>query len=211
MWIRYMPCYKFLMEKLKEGLIGEPQHIECSLGYDLRKKERLNSPELAGGALLDLGVYPLNVFQMIFGMQPENMIASCMKLKSGVDAQFSLSVIYPKGKVASCMVTMLYKADNEARIYGSKGYLTIDNINCPNQIRVFNTAGEEAANLQVNDRHISGYEFQFMSARHAIITGRYEPVEMPHSESIRIMKMCDSLRNAWSIKFPMEEEEKKED
>lgn len=206
MWIRYMPVYKFLSEKIKEGIIGDIQQIDCSLGYDIRDKERMIKPELAGGVLLDLGVYPINLFTMIYLMAPENMIASCMKAPTGVDAQFSLTMIFPKGKIGTTLVTMLYKADNSARIYGSKGYIIIDNINCPNVIQVFARNGEKAGELSVNDKQISGYEFEFLAARQAIITGKYETPEMPHKETVRILKICDNLRKSWNIKFPMEEE-----
>ncbi len=205
MWIRYMPIYKFLHDKLREGIIGDVQHIECSLGYDIRDKERIVKPELAGGALLDLGVYPLNVFAMLFQMAPENMIGSCLKLSTGVDAQFCLTSIFPKGKVGTAFVTTLFNADNGAKIYGNKGYITIDNINCPSVVKIYMRDGKLAGELNINERQISGYEHEFLAAREAIITGKVETVEMPHSESIRIMKLCDNLRDAWSIKFPMEQ------
>lgn len=204
MWIRFMPVYRFIYEKLREGIIGEPQQISCSIGYDLRGKERLAKPELAGGALLDLGVYPLNLFSIVFEAQPENTIASCLKLPNGVEAQISLNMTFPKGKTANALITMLYGTGNEGRIFGNKGYMVIDNINCPNEVKIFSGDNKQLADLKVNDRQISGYEYEFIAARDAVITGKYESPAMPHSETIRILKICDNIRNACGIKFPME-------
>jgi predicted dehydrogenase len=204
MWIRYMPAYKFLCQNLKAGVIGEPQQVDCSLGYDIKDKERITSPELAGGALLDLGVYPIHLFAMIFERAPENIIASCMRYPSGVDAQSSITMTFPNGKVGTALVTSLYKADNSARIYGTKGYITIDNINCPEEIKVYTGDNKMIADLTVGDKQINGYEFEFLAARNAIITGKVETVELPHSETVRLLGICDGLRNAWKVEFPME-------
>jgi predicted dehydrogenase len=204
MWIRFMPAYKFLIQELKKGIIGEVQQITCSLGYDIKGKERIVKPELAGGALLDLGVYPLNVFAMLFEGNPENVVASSLKYPTGVDAQESIIMTFAKGKVGTALVTSLYRADNGATIYGTKGHITIDNINCPETIVVYGVDGNAVAEFKVKDKQINGYEFEFLSARNAIITGKLESPEMPHSESCRMLKLCDDLRKAWNIKFPME-------
>lgn len=205
MWIRFMPAYHFLRDKISKGIIGEVQNITCNLGYCIHQKERLVKPELAGGALLDLGVYPLNLFLMIFGADPVNMTATCSKLPTGVDAQDVLNLNFPMGKTGNAIISMIYKTDNTGKIYGSKGYIEIDNINCPNALKVYGGDQKLLAELKINDKQISGYEFEFMSARDAIITGKFESPEMPHKETLRIMKICDTLRNAWKIKFPMEQ------
>lgn len=102
------------------------------------REERLTKPELAGGALLDLGVYPLNLISMIYGSEPPMIGSTCAKLDTGVDAQEALQISYKGGRCANAFVTMMYQPDNNAKIYGDRGYIEIDNINCPETFRIYN-------------------------------------------------------------------------
>lgn len=204
MWIRFMPMYRILSEYIQEGIIGHVRSITCSLGYDLRQKERVLKPELAGGALLDLGVYPINLMSMFYGPEMPAISSSCAKFETGVDAMENLQFMYQGGRTGSAFITAMYQPDNNAKIYGDYGYIEIDNINCPECFRVYNKDHQMVLETKLPDRQISGYEFEFMSARDAIITGKVESPEMPHSETLRIMQICDSLRKSWKIDYPME-------
>ncbi len=204
MWIRFMPMYQALAGYVRNGAIGQINNITCSLGYDLRQKERVVKPELAGGALLDIGVYPLNFIAMMYGKPPATLASTCMKLETGVDAQEVLQINFNGGQAATAFVTMMYRADNGAKLYGSKGYIEIDNINCPEAVRVYSGDGKLVSDVKPPERQISGYEYEFIAARDAIILGKYECEEMPHAETIRILQMTDSLRKSWKMTFPME-------
>lgn len=204
MWIRFMPMYQALQEYVRNGAIGQINNITCSLGYDLRRKERVTKPELAGGALLDLGVYPLNFILMMYNKLPAALASTCVKLDTGVDAQEVLQINFNGGQSATAFVTMMYRADNGAKLYGSKGYIEIDNINCPEAVRVYSGDNELVSDVKQPERQISGYEYEFIAARDAIIIGKYECPEMPHAETLRIMQMMDSLRRSWKMEFPME-------
>lgn len=204
MWIRFMPMYQALAEYVKNGAIGQINNITCSLGYDLRHSERLIKPELAGGALLDLGVYPLNFIAMMYGKPPATLASTCMRLETGVDAQEVLQINFNGGQSATAFVTMMYKADNGAKLYGSKGYIEIDNINCPEAVRIYSGDGHLVSDVKQPERQINGYEYEFIAARDAIILGKYECEEMPHAETIRILQLTDSLRKSWKLTFPME-------
>lgn len=204
MWIRFMPMYQALQEYVRNGAIGQINNITCSLGYDLRRKERVTKPELAGGALLDLGVYPLNFILMMYSKLPAALASTCVKLDTGVDAQEVLQINFNGGQSATAFVTMMYRADNGAKLYGSKGYIEVDNINCPEAVRVYSGDNELVSDVKQPERQISGYEYEFIAARDAIIIGKYECPEMPHAETLHIMQMMDSLRRSWKMEFPME-------
>ncbi len=204
MWIRFMPMYKRLFEFIRNGIIGHVFNIECSLGYDIKDKKRLTDPELAGGVLLDLGVYPINLFSMLYGPAPANVNSSCARLETGVDAHDVIRFNFGNGRLASAFITMMYKADNNARIYGETGYIEIDNINCPEAFRIYNGDRNLIGEANVSEKQISGYEYEFLAARNAIILGKTDFPEMPHSETLRIMKILDTIRKAWDMRFPME-------
>ena len=205
MWIRFLPMYHLMIDNIKKGAIGNVNNITCSLGYDLRKKERVTKPELAGGALLDLGVYPINLVSMIYGTEPAAIASSCARLQTGVDAQSVIQFNFKGAKSANVFFTMMYEADNNARIYGDRGYIEVDNINNPSSFRIYQLDKKLVFETQIPSRQITGYEFQFMAARDAIITGKFETPEMPHAETLRLMKFYDTLRRTWKIRFPMDE------
>lgn len=207
MWIRFMPMYHMLFDYIfNHKAIGNVQSMTCSLGYDLRKIKRLTDPALAGGALLDLGVYPINMASMLFPNDPPHIASTCSKLETGVDAQSVIQFHFKSGKTASIFTTLMYEADNNLRIYGDKGYVELDNLNNPEAFRIYQANKQLVAEIKPPERQISGYEFQFIAARNAIINGEIEAKELPHAEILRTLHITDGLRNAWKCKFPMEDE-----
>lgn len=204
-WTRYMPMRTIIDDIVKSGIIGHPTSLSANLGYPLEHKERLVKPELCGGALLDLGVYVLNFASMVFGNSIEGIAATCVKYESGVDAQETIMLSYSDGKMASLYATMLAQTDRRGLINGTNGYIEIENINNPETIHVYNldrkVIAEYAAPCQV-----TGYEYEMLSAINAIQSGQLECPEMPHSESIFMMQLMDSIRSAWNIKFPFDVE-----
>lgn len=206
MWVRFLPMYRMLLQQIEQGVIGRVTGLTCTLGYDLRNKARILSPELAGGALLDLGVYPINLASMLFGTEPISITSSCAKLETGVDGQSTIIMNFKGAKSATLFTTMMYKPDNNARIYGDKGYIEIDNINNPEAFRIFHGDHNMVFEAKKPDRQISGYEYEFLAARDAIIVGANQCGEMSHQETLRIMRICDGLRRTWGVKFPMDVE-----
>lgn len=206
MWIRFLPMYRMLLQQIEQGAIGRVTGLTCSLGYDLRNKARILSPEHAGGVLLDLGVYPINLASMLFGTEPISITSSCAKLETGVDGQCTIQMNYKGARCATLFSTMMYKPDNNARIYGDKGYIEIDNINNPEAFRIYQGDHTLVFEAKKPDRQISGYEYEFIAARDAIIVGANQCGEMSHDETLRIMRICDGLRRTWGVRFPMDVE-----
>lgn len=206
MWIRFLPMYRLLLMHLQQGVIGRVTGLTCTLGYDLRAKERVLKPELAGGVLLDLGVYPINLAAMIFGNDPVSISSSCAKLESGVDGHCNVQINYKGGRSATFFSTMMYKPDNNARIYGDKGYVEIDNINNPEAFRIYQGDHTLVFEAKIPDKQISGYEYEFLAAREAIILGTNQCPEMTHDDTLKVMRLCDGLRKTWGVKYPMEPE-----
>lgn len=203
MWLRYSPMMKITCDMLKDNMIGEPRLVTANLGYDLRTVDRLTNPELAGGALLDLGVYPLTAILMIMRSGPVSMGASCSRLSTGVDAIDTIQLNFPNGRMATAYASMMYNSDNTCKIYGTKGRIEIDEINNPTAIRVYDNNNDLVQELHPAERQISGYEYEFIAARNAIICGNLEPEEMKHQDTLNLLGMCDALRKSWKITYPL--------
>lgn len=202
-WTRYMPSRKLITDVIESGELGEVHMLSANLGYSLARKERMVKPELAGGALLDVGVYPLNFASMFFGNDVANITSSCVKHETGVDGQAGMILTYKDGRMATLHMGMYAPTEQYGIIYGTKGYLIAYNINNIDRIEVFSSDRKLIRTIEVPGQ-ISGYEYEVEACRKALAEGKLECEEMPHSETIRLMEQMDTLRGQWGIRYPFE-------
>lgn len=202
-WTRYMPIRKTLDEVISSGIIGEPYILTANLGYVINHKQRLIDPMLAGGALLDVGVYTINFALMAFGNDIERISSTAVLTNRGVDAQNSISIVYKDGKMAVLNSSMMAQTDRLGIISGTKGFIIAENINNCQKIRVYDLNREEIATYEAPNQ-ITGYEYEVRACVNAIHKGNLECDEMPHSETIRVMQIMDSLRKEWGVVYPGE-------
>ena len=198
MWIRYMPLCRKITEVLESGVIGRPRMLTASLCYKIDHKERVMRPELGGGALLDLGVYPIHFTRMFFGAEVERMVSNCMVGPTGVDLQESISLSYSHGRMAALQCSALCRTDRQAVISGEEGYLVIDNVNNPTLVDVY-VGFDKVASYERPEGVVTGYEYQVLEAKRCIEAGLCESPMMPHSESLAVMRMLDALRTEWGV------------
>ena len=202
-WTRYMPMRKVLDDILKSNVIGELHSLTANLGYNMTDIPRLVDPNLAGGALLDVGVYTLNFAYMVFGDKIKDISSTVIKTHTGVDAQNSITLCYEDNKMAILHSTMMSRTDRRGVIYGSKGYIEVENINNCEGIKVYSVDGD-LIDEYITPEQISGYEYEVEASIRAIKNGELECIEMPHLETLRIMRLMDKLRESWGIKYPFE-------
>ena len=207
LWPRYMPSRKIIDDLLAEGVIGEARMLTSSLAYDVEKVERIWNPALAGGALLDLGIYVLNFASMTFGDDIVQMDSTVDLFDTGVDRSETITIKYRDGKIAQLMASAAFNSDRRCVVYGTKGYLTVDNVNNPGWIEVFsgNDHAHPVRHIDV-PQQITGYEYEVEACLRDLQTGAVEPAEMPHAQTIELMRRMDALRAAWGMKFPFEAE-----
>lgn len=202
-WTRYMPSRQLINEALASGVIGNVSTLTCNLSYPVTYKERIVRPELAGGALLDVGIYGLNFALMHFGDDILRTDSSVAFTDTGVDAQETITLHYRDGKMAVITAGVLARSDRKGIFYGDKGYIIVENINNPQSISVYNLSDELVEKIEV-PAQITGYEYQIREAMAQIRAGQLEAASMPLSESIAVMERMDSLRKDWGLVYPME-------
>ena len=202
-WTRYMPSRAMINEVLASGVIGKVTALSANLCYPVAYKERCSRPELAGGALLDVGVYCLNFALMHFGDDIVRTDSSVCFTDTGVDGQESITLHYRDGRMAFLTAGILSRSDRKGIFYGEKGYVIVENINNPQSISVYTTADELVEKITV-PAQITGYEYQIREAMARIRAGETEAASMPLSESIAVMERMDALRKEWGFKYPME-------
>ncbi|MCR5132299.1 MAG: Gfo/Idh/MocA family oxidoreductase [Prevotella sp.] len=202
-WTRYQPAVGMIRQLIADGRIGTPRLVTATLGYSMGEKPRIMRPDLCGGALLDLGVYALNFVRMFFPADIVSMESQCVKSHTGMDLTNAISLVLADGLLANVQSSAACVGDNIGVIAGTDGNLIIDNINNPQRITV-NTHDREFVEDIPVPKQITGYEYQFLACRQALLEGRLEPKEMPHCETLYIMQLMDSLRQKWGVKYPMD-------
>ena len=202
-WTRYMPSRKVINDVLASGVIGKPNTLTANLSYIISHKERIHNPALAGGALLDIGVYGVNFALMHFGTDIERVESSVKMLDTGVDAMETITIFYRDGRMAVLTHSVFCRSDRKGIIHGDKGYMVVENINNPQSLKVYDTADREIASYNFSDQ-ISGYEFQFAEAAACIAEGKTESDSMPMEDTVYVMEFMDSLRKQWNMVYPQE-------
>ena len=206
MWTRYLPMRNKLNEILASNVIGEPTMLTANLGYPISDKARINLPELGGGALLDLAVYPLNFASMVFGNDVTDIASICSYNSLGMDLQDSITLRYSNGKMAVLNATAMSVGDRNGIIYGSRGYIVVENINNIESIAVYDNQYKRTA-FYKRPKQISGYEYEIEACFKAMDEGWLECPQMPHAETLKMLNMMDVIRKSNNIRFPGEEQE----
>ena len=199
-WTRYMPSRKMINDIIESGVIGEVTAVTANLSYTVSHVERIRKPELAGGALLDVGVYPINFASMVLGDKVKDVKATAI-FQNGVDILDSIAMVFEGDRMATLQCGAREISDRMGSIFGTRGYMQVQNINNPEKITVFDTEHKEVASYVVPEQ-ISGYEYEVESCMEAIQEGKLECPEMPHAETIRIMKIMDDIRKSWNYEIP---------
>jgi predicted dehydrogenase len=204
-WTRYQPVVGMVRQLMKDGRIGIPRLLTATLGYSMGEKPRIMRPDLCGGALLDLGVYALNFVRMFFPADIVSMESQCVKADTGMDLTNAISMVLSDGMLCNLQSSAACVGDNIGVIAGTEGNLIIDNINNPQQITVNGPDRTYIETIHV-PKQITGYEYQFVACRQALIDGLLEPREMPHAETLYVMQLMDGLRRKWGVRYPMDED-----
>ena len=204
-WTRYMPSRKIIDDLIAEGAIGEPVMLTANLGYSIAHVERMIRPELAGGALLDLGIYVLTFASMVFGDDVERMESSVVMFDTGVDRRETINLYYRDGKSAELTAVCDCATDRRCVVYGTKGCLTVDNVNNPQVIKLYSDPTSDTPTRVIRvPEQITGYEYEVYSCIRALEQGEIECPEMPHAQTLHMMEVMDALRQRWGMVYPFD-------
>ena len=116
-WPRYMPSRKIISDVMNSGIIGTPNTLTANLSYVIGQVPRIVQPELAGGALLDIGVYGINFALMHFGTDIERVESSVKMHDTGVDAMETITIFYKDGRMAVLSHSIWCRSDRKGIIH----------------------------------------------------------------------------------------------
>lgn len=195
--LRFLPLSGTARRILRDGVIGRVLQFSARISYPLTHKERVMRPELGGGGLLDIGVYPLTVASMLFGDKPEAALSDAVMTETGVDAASSIYLRYPGGVSAVVNISIEGSRYLDGVINGTDGYLILRDVNHMARLEQYDAQGQWVRNWEETPG-ISNFAPELSAAVHAIHDGRTECAEYPHQTLLSQMALLDRLRRQWS-------------
>jgi dihydrodiol dehydrogenase / D-xylose 1-dehydrogenase (NADP) len=204
MWSRFFPIMKKINEWLNDDVIGDLRMVTADFGFRREgpSEERKVSPNRGGGALLDVGVYPISFASMVFGKYPKEITGITSLYDTGVDQQSSMLLGYDKGEMAVLSCAINTPTPKEARIIGNKGSIYIPDFSRATKATL-SIIGEEAIDIEV-PLEGNGYNYEAAAAMDCLRKGKIESNIMPLDETLSIIKIMDELRRQWGLKYPKE-------
>ena len=202
-WTRFMPIYQQIRQWISDGLIGEVHMVQASFGFgrEFDPDNRLFDPNLAGGALLDMGIYPITFAQWVFGGTPQRITALSHLGKSGVDERIGMVLQYDDGQIASLNSTVNATTMHDAWIYGSKGNIRVPLFWCANSASLIIDGVEQTIDTP---HKVNGYEWEIKEVHRCLEQGLIESPVMSWQESVNVMRIMDEIRAQIGLEYPFE-------
>ena len=204
MWARYLPHYADVREIIASGVLGQILTVQADHGQRLadRNIPRLVEPSLAGGALLDLGIYPVSFAHMILG-NPAKITASAVLTDKGVDAQTSMIFDYADGAQAILTTTMIEQTPCRAVVAGVNGWLEIDRtFYNPTSMRVVLFDGSVRQYPHTYTGH--GLREQAEVFKQLVQSGKNQSEILTWKDTVDIMGTLDAVRSQIGLRYPFE-------
>lgn len=201
MWMRFFPLMFQVREWVSEGRIGDVRLLQADLyeRFDFDATHRLYDPELGGGALLDLGIYPISFATMLLGL-PDHIISHTHLTPTNVDILNTMLFTYDNGATAMLSSSMAANKPNEAIIAGTKGYIKIEHVFLCTDRLILHLDGEEPQMLEFPFRS-NGMLHEAEHVHKCLRAGKLESDIMPLDETLEIMRLMDSLRHEWGVEY----------
>ncbi len=201
-WTRFLPTTKAILDIINQGQIGEVLGVKADFGFALKDDppQRLIVPALGGGALLDIGLYPVFLSQLLLG-KPSEIVAMSQLSDRGIDLETGMILKYPGAKLAHLHASLLAKTKTEAFIYGKTG--TIHWHSRWHEPSSFSLIKEdERPQLFQFDYPSNGYHYETLAVMDAVGKGLKEHPDLPLDFSLGMTKVLDRIRSACNIVYP---------
>jgi predicted dehydrogenase len=205
MWTRFQPAIRKVKELLDINTIGDVILLTADFGYKtLSSPEfRLLNKQLAGGALLDVGVYPVSFAFHVFGKTPVEIHSNARIGITGVDESSAYYFAYDKGESALLSASLSFHTPHIATIMGTKGLIKIPRFWMTEGI-IVELENQEPVAYDFPFR-CNGYEYEIEEVNECLRQGKTESKIMPLDETLLILQTMDKLRSQWGLRYPGEE------
>jgi predicted dehydrogenase len=210
-WSKFLPQYKKVIELLNSGAIGEVKWLQADFGFRAPDPapQRLYDPLLGGGALLDIGIYPVFLAQSLLG-KPEKIAASMTPYTTGVDEQCCMTLTHPGGAISSLSCTFAVDTPIQAVIAGTLGRIEMHNRfhNPSSTVYLISGKGGKPEEQEVYREDGYGYQFEAQHVTDCLLEGLTESPVMTHQDTLELMETLDAIRKVCGIRYDVDEIER---
>jgi len=203
LWTLYLPAVRKALEWVKADLIGDIRLITADFGDTLSKdpKSRIRNPDLAGGALLDVGIYPVLLSNAVMGTVPYCIKANALMTDTGVDETTTMSFVYENDTTSTLAASVAVRTKWNAVIYGTKGSIEIP--------QFFRAKEAHLKTLNQEEHFIDtcpglGYQHEAQAVTNLVAIGALESKVVPHSFSLDLVRTLDQIRQEIGLRYPFE-------
>jgi len=224
-WTFYFPLVKRLKSWKTSGILGRLMHSEIQFCAELEKlpNPRILQPELGGGALLDIGIYPLAMALLIHDKEPEQYSTQWLQAETGVDLEESILLKFPEGDSSSLYASFRYNSPHTARFYFEKGWVELIDFFHPKKMMLHlyegvtvpvdalqgcsvidNPLAPSGLNYLLSDDYSGqGYQYEIEEVSKAFLEKSDTPL-YPKTRTLQVMKWMDRFRKDWGLNYPGE-------
>lgn len=204
MWTRYIPLMVEVRRMVADGMIGDLRMITGDFGYraGFNAERRTFNPALGGGALLDVGIYPLSLASMLLG-KPERIASMAELGETGVDEQSAMILGYEGGQLAVLHSAVRTSTPHDAVIMGTDGWIRIQPPFWIPTTMMLKLGGKDPEEIVIPFEG-NGYNYEADEVHRCLNEGKLESDIMPLDETLALMETMDQLRAQWGMVYPMD-------
>ncbi|MER7723695.1 Gfo/Idh/MocA family oxidoreductase [Streptomyces sp. NPDC096323] len=207
MWTYLNPVIRRMTELVRDGAIGEVRTVQADFGFagDLDAGHRLRDPALGGGALLDLGVYPVSFAHLVLG-EPDRVLADALLSPEGVDLNTGMLLSWESGANALLSCSLVGHHPTAATIIGTAGRIDFPQGFFSPQSFVLHRAGEEPEEISSGPgpQGLTGMQFEAAEVMRAVLAGETESPLVPLDGSLAVMRTLDAVRERIGVRYPVD-------
>lgn len=205
MWMRCNPLHLKLRELVLDGAIGEPLSLRAEFGFTATygPDTRLFSPATAGGALLDVGVYPVALAYHLFGV-PDEIIARASLAPTGVDASHQLMLRYDGHLAATLTGSLVTELSNTAAVGGTEGWIELPRSFHDTDTLTLYRKGRDPETVRI-ELLGAGYVYEAEEVAAGVRAGAVESTLVTHADTLAVMDILDDVRRQIGLRYPNED------
>jgi predicted dehydrogenase len=205
MWTKFLPTTRIVKQWINNKVIGDIKYMNISFGFQtaIDPYSRLFDPKLGGGALLDVGVYPISYAIHLMERIPDKISSNAYIGQSCVDELNVINLMYKEGMIASLSSAINASTGNDAIIIGEKGRIVIPNFWTAESAEVYDLNGKLVDSF-FHPFTSNGYVYEAEEVNRCILEGKKQSDIIPLNDTLDIMKILDSLRADWGLVYPSE-------
>lgn len=205
MWTKFLPATKVVKKWIQDKIIGDVRYFQVSFGYhsEFNSNSRLFNPDLGGGALLDVGIYPISYVTYLMDRLPDHVTSNAYLGKSNVDEINVIAMRFNEGTVADLNSAISADTGNDAVIICDKGKIVVPNFWMADSAQLYDEDGKliDAFLLPFT---ANGYVYEAEEVNNCLREGRKESEVVPLKDTLNIMKIMDAIRSDWGLIYPQE-------